>query len=76
MFDIVTLTFDLLIKNSDPGYTFLFVCNNGLLFHMNVPCDKTFPKKLESRGKSMKTVQEPKKLHKANAIKLSQSKYF
>jgi hypothetical protein len=24
----------------------------------------------------MKTVQEPKKLHKANAIKLSQSKYF
>jgi hypothetical protein len=43
IFDLVTLVFDLLIENFTLGYIFWFVGIRALLFHMIVPCDKTFP---------------------------------
>jgi hypothetical protein len=45
IFDLVTLTlvFDLLIKNFNLGYNFGMVCTRVSIFHMSVPCDKTFP---------------------------------
>jgi hypothetical protein len=44
IFDLVTLTlvFDLYIENFNPGYIFWLVGATALIFHMNVPCDKTF----------------------------------
>jgi hypothetical protein len=44
MFDLVILTFvfDLLIENFNLGYIFGLVGAKTLIFHMSVPCDKTF----------------------------------
>ena len=44
-FDLVTLTlvFDLLIKNFNLGHNTFMVSIRALIFHMSVPCDKTFP---------------------------------
>jgi hypothetical protein len=44
IFDLVILTlmFDLLIKNFNLGYNFQMVCTRMLIFHMSVPCDKIF----------------------------------
>ena len=45
IFDLVTLTlmFDLLIKNFNLGYNFQMACTRMLIFHMSIPCGKTFP---------------------------------
>jgi hypothetical protein len=38
--DLVTLVFDLLIKSFNRGYK---VSTRALIFHMSIPCDKSFP---------------------------------
>jgi hypothetical protein len=44
-FDLLTLTyvFDLLIEKFNLGYIFSMVGSTVLIFHMSVPCNKTFP---------------------------------
>jgi hypothetical protein len=42
-FDLMTLTFVLLIENFSDGYIFCIVCARPLIFHMSVPYDKIFP---------------------------------
>jgi hypothetical protein len=39
---ILTLIFDLLIKNFSLGYIFWMVCTTTLIFHMSIPCNKIF----------------------------------
>jgi hypothetical protein len=42
-FDLVSLTlFDLHIKNFNLGHYFCLVSTRALIFHMSIPCDKTF----------------------------------
>ena len=43
-FDLVTLTlkFDLLLKNLNLGHGFLTRRDRTFIFHMYIPCDKTF----------------------------------
>jgi hypothetical protein len=41
-FDLLTLTFDLLIENFNIGYIFWLKSTKALTFHMSVSCDKTF----------------------------------
>ena len=45
IFDLVTLTlkFDLLLKNFNLGHSFLTRRGRAFIFHMYIPCDKTFP---------------------------------
>ena len=44
MFDLVTLTFkfDHFLKNFNLGYSFLARRGRVIIFHMYIPCDKTF----------------------------------
>ena len=44
IFDLVTLTlkFDLLLKNFNLGHNFLTRSDRALIFHLCIPCDKTF----------------------------------
>jgi hypothetical protein len=41
-FDLLTLTFDLLIENFNIGYIFWLISTKALAFHVSVSCDKTF----------------------------------
>ena len=43
IFDLVTLTFDLLLKNFNLGHSFLTRRGKAFILHMYIPCDKTFP---------------------------------
>ena len=45
MFDLVTLTlkFDLLLKNFNLSHCFLTRRGRAFIFHLYIPCDKTFP---------------------------------
>jgi hypothetical protein len=45
IFDLVTLTLvlDLLIKNFNLSYNFQIMSTKAWIFHMSIPCDKTFP---------------------------------
>ena len=45
IFDLVTLTleFDLLLKNFNLGHSFLTRRGRAFIFHLYIPCDKTFP---------------------------------
>ena len=45
IFDLVTLTltFDLLLKNFNLGHNFLTRRGRAFIFHIYIPCDKTFP---------------------------------
>ena len=42
IFDLVTLKFDLLLKNFNLGHNFLTRRDKGFILHMCIPCDKTF----------------------------------
>ena len=47
IFDLETLTltlkFDLLLRNFNLGYSFLTRKGRAFIFHIHIPCDKTFP---------------------------------
>ena len=42
IFDLVTLTFDLLFKIFNLGHNLWTVIDRAFIFHMCIPCDKTF----------------------------------
>ena len=43
IFDLVTLTFGLLLKNFNLGHSFLTRRGRAFILHMYIRCDKTFP---------------------------------
>ena len=42
IFDLVTLTFDLLLKKLNLDHNFLTKSDRDLILHISIPCDKTF----------------------------------
>ena len=43
IFDLVTLKFDLLLKNCNLGHDLLTRRGRAFIFHMYIPCDEAFP---------------------------------